>query len=87
MAMNGGRLSDEEAMAQGLQQVRARLAESTVGDGPPLQALRMIAMRFPEEAEELEALWETIVQSDHRERIELLLARVEQQYAEDCADA
>ncbi|HZT72876.1 MAG TPA: hypothetical protein VE996_04425 [Terriglobales bacterium] len=82
--MNGGRLSDDEAMLQGLRQVRAALAGEAPAE-PPHQALRMIAMRFPEEAENITALWMR-APSGHRQEIETLLAEIERQHAEDSAE-
>ena len=85
--MNGGRLSDEEAMAQGLGLLRQRLASAGAEAEAPQQALRMIAMRFPEEAERIEALWADVARPEGRRQIEHVLAEVERQYAEDCAEA
>lgn len=110
--MNGGRLSDDEALARGLQMVRARVqdrararaqspaaaggepsggaaaqaAAEADADAPPLQGLRMIAMRYPEEAEAIESLWRG-KPGVGGEQIERLLAQIETQFAEDCADA
>lgn len=85
--MNGGRLSDEEAMAQGMGLLRQRLASAGADASAPQQALRMIAMRFPEEAERIEALWTDVARPEGRLQIESVLAEVERQYAEDCAEA
>ncbi|MGH9525368.1 MAG: hypothetical protein ACRD2F_01730 [Terriglobales bacterium] len=80
--MNGGRLSDDEAMAQGLAMLRAGLAAGIGASEPPAQALRMIAMRYPEEAERLEADW----RAGEAARVQGALAAMEQQFAEDCAE-
>lgn len=83
--MNGGRLSDDEAMAQGLarlrETVRGGMADSLEGE-PPAQALRMIAMRYPEEAERLEADW----RAGRAAAVTAQLAAIERQFAEDCAE-
>lgn len=79
--MNGGRLSDDEAMAQGLAMLRAGLAGIGAAE-PPAQALRMIAMRYPEEAERLEADW----RAGEAVRFSGELAAIERQFAEDCAE-
>lgn len=79
--MNGGRLSDDEAMTQGLAMLRGRITGS-LGPEPPAQALRMIAMRYPEEAERLEADW----LAGHASAVATTLAEIERQFAEDCAE-
>lgn len=79
--MNGGRLSDDEATAQGLAMVRAQVADGIGAAEPPAQALRMIAMRYPDEAEQLEADW----RAGRTAEVAAELGEIERQFAEDCA--
>lgn len=83
--MNGGRLSDDEAMAQGLAMLRETVRAGMAGGlevEPPGQALRMIAMRYPEEAERLEADW----RAGRGAAVTAQLAAIERQFAADCAE-
>jgi hypothetical protein len=80
--MNGGRLSDDEAMVQGMALLRAQMASLGAGAEPPAQALRMIAMRYPEEAERIEAAW----RQGQATTVTAVLGEVEKQFAEDSAE-
>lgn len=86
--MNGGRLSDDEAFFLGIRQFREEMAAT--GDAERLQRpLRMIAVRYPEEAGQIQARLETAASplpEPLREQLEELLVQVEQQYQEDFAD-
>lgn len=77
--MNGGRLSDDEAMVQGMAMLRAQMAALGAGAEPPAQALRMIAMRYPEEAERIETAW----RQGQATTVTAVLGEVEKQFAED----
>lgn len=86
--MNGGRLSDDEAFFLGIQQFREELQGEGKADGL-LQPLRMIAVRYPEEAEEMQTMLEASggdLAGDTRERLETMLQKVEAQYQEDFAE-
>lgn len=86
--MNGGRLSDDEAFFLGIRQFREELAGPARVDACE-RPLRMIAVRYPEEAEEMQAL---LHESDgtlalpERERLETMLQKIEQQYQDDFAE-
>lgn len=86
--MNGGRLSDDEAFFLGIRQFREELAGEAKADGFD-RPLRMIAVRYPEEAEEMQAMLDETdgtVAAPMRERLEATLQRVERQYQEDFAE-
>jgi hypothetical protein len=55
--MNGGRLSNDETFLQGVGELRAQLAAPAPDAAAADRALARIAVRFPEEAEELVDLW------------------------------
>lgn len=83
--MNGGRLSDDEAFFLGVRQLREQLAGEAKSDAC-LLPLRMIAVRYPEEAEQMQILIEEadgVVAGPTRVRLEAMLQQVEQQYQED----
>lgn len=86
--MNGGRLSDDEAFFLGIRQFRQELDGG--GHADVLQrSLRMIAVRYPEEAEQMQAILEAsegAVSAGDRQRFEEILVQVERQYQEDFAE-
>ncbi|HET9784680.1 MAG TPA: hypothetical protein VFP94_06965 [Terriglobales bacterium] len=55
--MNGGRLSNDETFLQGVGELRAQLTAPAPDAAAADRALARIAVRFPEEAEQLQELW------------------------------
>ena len=55
--MNGGRLSDDEVFLLGMEELRRQLASARPDTDAAQQALTRVALRFPDEAEELRAKW------------------------------
>lgn len=86
--MNGGRLSDDEAFFLGIRQFREQLAQESKADAFE-RPLRMIAVRYPEEAEQMQSLLDENagpIAQPTREQLEAMLQQVEQQYQEDFAE-
>lgn len=77
--MNGGRLSNDEAFLLGMTELRAQLDAAKPDSGTAERALARIAVRFPEEAEELGALWRT----PHQAGCAALLSHLENLHAKD----
>jgi len=55
--MNGGRLSNDETFLLGVAELRAQLQAAAPDGEAALRALARIAVRYPEEAEQLGDLW------------------------------
>ena len=55
--MNGGRLSNDEAFLQGVEEFRQELDAGAPDADAAERALARIAIRYPEEAETLRELW------------------------------
>lgn len=86
--MNGGRLSDDEAFFLGIRQFREQLTREVKAEAFE-RPLRMIAVRYPEEAEQIQSLLDETTGSiapPVRERLEAMLQQIEQQYQEDFAE-
>lgn len=80
--MNGSRLSDDAAFAEGSRMLRSVL--SGAGDDDTAErALRMIGMRYPEEADSLRAL----LAAQSREQCVVSLAAVEERHREEESEA
>lgn len=56
--MNGGRLSNDETFLQGVAELRAQLDAPQPDAALAQRALNRIALRFPEEGEQLAELWQ-----------------------------
>ncbi|HEY8056850.1 MAG TPA: hypothetical protein VIE13_13170 [Terriglobales bacterium] len=80
--MNGGRLSNDETFLLGVEELRTQLSAAAPDIAAAERALARIAVRFPEEADQLSGLWR---QPDHA-----LCARrldeVVEQHAADSAE-
>lgn len=55
--MNGGRLSNDEVFLLGMEELRRQLASAHPDREAAQHALTRVALRFPDEAEELRAKW------------------------------
>ncbi|MGH9487451.1 MAG: hypothetical protein ACRD04_07655 [Terriglobales bacterium] len=55
--MNGGRLSNDETFLLGVAELRTQLAAPVADAAAAERALARIGVRFPEQAEQLSALW------------------------------
>ena len=87
--LNGSRLSDDEAFRQGMRQLRAELRAAAPDTAAVQRALRQIAVRYPEEAEELQIHTAATPTGDwptQAPRWEALLVRLEAQHAADWAE-
>lgn len=80
--MNGGRLSNDETFLLGVSELRAQLQASAPDSAAAELALTRIGVRFPEEAEQLTALW----RGGQRTGCEDLLRDVVAQHAADSED-
>lgn len=80
--MNGGRLSNDETFLLGANELRAQLHAPAPDTAAAERALTRIGVRFPEEAEQLTALW----RGGQRIACEDLLRDVLAQHAADSED-
>lgn len=81
--MNGGRLSNDETFYLGLSELKRQMAAPTPDEEVADRALARIAIRYPEEAEQLRECWGER-QLEHLQR---LLAAVEAQHAQESQDS
>ncbi|MGH9467580.1 MAG: hypothetical protein ACRD1Y_09515 [Terriglobales bacterium] len=75
--MNGGRLSNDETFLLGVEELRAQLGAPAPDAAAAERALARIAVRFPDEAEQLGEFW----RGAQHPRCEALLRDVVAQHA------
>lgn len=80
--VNGGRLSNDETFLLGVDELQAQLQATAPDAAAAERALARIAVRFPEEAEQLTVLW----RGDQRTECEDLLREVLVQHSADSED-
>ncbi|HEY7839408.1 MAG TPA: hypothetical protein VIC54_12505 [Terriglobales bacterium] len=77
--MNGGRLSNDETFLLGIGELRGQLNTPAPNKEVAERALNRIAVRYPEEAEQLRGLW-LAASAERGEALDSMLDSIEAQH-------